>query len=31
VRTMSGLDIEHMLAPVTGTIRLTHGRLHRVP
>jgi predicted amidophosphoribosyltransferase len=31
VRTMSDMEIEHMLAPVTGKIRLTNGRLHREP
>jgi hypothetical protein len=31
VRTMSGKEIEQMLAPVTGTIRLVNGRPHREP
>ncbi len=31
VRTMSSLEIADMLAPVTGTLRLTNGRLHREP
>jgi predicted amidophosphoribosyltransferase len=31
VRTMSGLEIDGMLAPVTGVITYTNGRLHREP
>ena len=31
VRTMSGQEIESMLAPVTGVITYANGRLHREP
>jgi len=31
VRTMSGLEIDGMLAPVTGVITYSNGRLHREP
>ena len=31
VRTVSGKEIEEMLAPVTGTISLVNGRPHREP
>lgn len=31
VRTMTGAEIEQMLTPVTGTIRLAGGHLHREP
>lgn len=31
VRTMSGREIDGMLAPVVGVISYTQGRLHREP
>ena len=31
VRTMSGLEVDGMLAPVTGVITYANGRLHREP
>lgn len=31
VRTMSGLEIDPMLAPETGVMTYTNGRLHREP